>query len=197
MAEAFRRLPGPARELLKLAVVALAYYIAARLSLQLALVRGQVTPVWPPTGIALVSMLVLGPRVWPAVTVAAFAVNLPLGPNPLGAGVIALGNTLAPLSAAYLMRATGFRPELDRLRDAASIIIIGALAGMAVSASVGSLVLLLSGSVPAGNFASLHLTRTDSSDGSTKSYWFVRGVGKVREATSGGHIEELTSYHQP
>ncbi|OLB90578.1 MAG: hypothetical protein AUI15_24380 [Actinobacteria bacterium 13_2_20CM_2_66_6] len=153
MAEAFRRLPGPARELLKLAVVALAYYIAARLSLQLALVRGQVTPVWPPTGIALVSMLVLGPRVWPAVTVAAFAVNLPLGPNPLGAGVIALGNTLAPLSAAYLMRATGFRPELDRLRDAASIIIIGALAGMAVSASVGSLVLLLSGSVPAGNFA--------------------------------------------
>ena len=75
MAEAFRRLPGPARELLKLAVVALAYYIAARLSLQLALVRGQVTPVWPPTGIALVSMLVLGPRVWPAVTVAFIAVR--------------------------------------------------------------------------------------------------------------------------
>jgi len=51
--------------------------------------------------------------------------------------------------------------------------------------------------VPAGNFASLHLTRTDSIDGSSKSFWFVRGIGKVKEATSGGHSEELTSYHKP
>jgi len=51
--------------------------------------------------------------------------------------------------------------------------------------------------VPAGTFLSLHLTRTDSSDGSTKSFWFVRGVGKVRESTSGGHDEVLASYQVP
>jgi hypothetical protein len=47
--------------------------------------------------------------------------------------------------------------------------------------------------VPLGTFLSLHVTRTDSSDGSTKSFWFVRGVGKVREQTSNSHIEELAS----
>jgi signal transduction histidine kinase len=153
MAEAVRRLPGPARELLRLAVVALAYYIAARASLQLALVHGQVTPVWPPTGIALVAILILGYRVWPAITIAAFAINLPLGPNALGAAVIAGGNTLAPLTAAFLMKRAGFRLELDRLRDAASVIVLGALVGMSVSATIGSLVLIVSGSVPPDAFA--------------------------------------------
>jgi len=48
--------------------------------------------------------------------------------------------------------------------------------------------------VPAGTFASLRLTHIDPSDGSTKTYWFVKGVGKAREETSAGHIEELASY---
>ena len=51
------------------------------------------------------------------------------------------------------MKRAGFRLELDRLRDAAAIILLGALTGMAVSATVGSLVLVLAGSVPAANFA--------------------------------------------
>src|SRR5919108_202823 len=93
------------------------------------------------TRIALVAILILGYRVWPAITIAAFAINLPLGPNALGAAVIAGGNTLAPLTAAFLMKRAGFRLELDRLRDAASVIVLGALVGMSVSATIGSLVL--------------------------------------------------------
>jgi signal transduction histidine kinase len=138
---------------LRLALVAVVYYVAARLSLELALVHGQVTPVWPPTGIALVSILVLGPRAWPAIAVAALAVNLPLGPNPVGAALIAAGNTLAPLTATYLMRSAGFRLELDRLTDAVSLILLGALTGMAVSATVGSSVLVGFGAVPPASFA--------------------------------------------
>src|SRR2546423_8341833 len=143
------RKAGLAGEGLRLALVAVAYYVSARLGLELALVHGQVTPVWPPTGIALVAILVFGVRVWPAIAVAAFAVNLPIGPNPLGAAVIAAGNTLAPPTPAPLMRRAGFRLELDRLRDAAAILLLVALTGLAVSATVGSLVLVLSGSVPA------------------------------------------------
>jgi signal transduction histidine kinase len=134
--------------LLQLAVVALAYWFAARASLGLALVHGQVTPIWPPTGIALVAMLIFGRRVWPAVFLAALAVNLPIGPSPLGATVIAIGNTLAPLAAATFLGLTGFRIELDRLRDAASIIILGALVAMTISATTGTAVLVLSGVVP-------------------------------------------------
>src|SRR5581483_10147317 len=99
------------RTLLQLAALALAYWAAARLGLQLALVHGQVTPIWPPTGIAVVAMLVFGFRVWPAVFVGALAVNLPIGPTPLGAAIIAIGNTLAPVTAAALLRRSGFRIE--------------------------------------------------------------------------------------
>src|SRR5579864_2405941 len=103
--------------LLQLAVVALAYSFAAQLSLRLALVHGQVTPIWPPTGIALVAILVFGRRVWAAVFLAALAVNLPIGPSPLAAAFIAAGNTLAPLTAAALLKRARFRIELDRMRD--------------------------------------------------------------------------------
>lgn len=133
-------------------LVALTYWLAARLSLNLALVHGQVTPIWPPTGIALVAILLLGHRAAAPIAVAAFAVNLPIGPSPLGAAVIAGGNTLAPLASAELLQRAGFHLELDRLRDAIAIILLGALAGMLISATVGTFVLVLSGSVPASNF---------------------------------------------
>jgi signal transduction histidine kinase len=139
------------RFLLQLAVVALAYWFAARLSLQLALVHGQVTPIWPPTGIALVAILVFGRRVWPGIFLAALAVNLPIGPSPLGAAAIAAGNTLAPLVAAALLKRLGFRIELDRLRDAIAIV-LSALVGMTISASAGTSVLVLSGSAPGDTF---------------------------------------------
>src|SRR5438874_847996 len=131
------------RGLLQIVAVALAYWFAARLSLELALVHGQVTPVWPPTGIALVAILVFGRWIWPGIFVAAFAVNLPIGPSPLGAALIAVGNTLAPLVAAAFLKQAGFRIELDRLRDAAAMIVLGALVAMTISATIGSSVLVL------------------------------------------------------
>ena len=143
----------PFQYLGRLALVAVAYWVAARLSLNLALVHGQVTPLWPPTGIALVAILVLGRGVAPGIALAAFAVNLPLGPSPVGAAFIAVGNTLAPLVSAELLARAGFRRELDRLRDAVVLIVLGALVGMMVSATVGTLVLVLSGAVPAARLA--------------------------------------------
>jgi signal transduction histidine kinase len=138
--------------LMQLAVVTLSYWLAASVSLRLALVHGQVTPIWPPTGIALVAILVFGRRVWPAVFLGALAVNLPIGPSAAGAAFIAAGNTLAPLTAAALLRRARFRIELDRLRDAAAIILLGALAAMTISASVGTSVLVLWGGLPLDSF---------------------------------------------
>src|SRR5258708_22678542 len=68
------------RVLLQLAAGALAYWFAAALSLRLALVHGQVTPIWPPPGIALVAILVFAPRLWPARFVGAPALHLPISP---------------------------------------------------------------------------------------------------------------------
>jgi signal transduction histidine kinase len=143
---------SPARYVLVLLGVGVTYWVAARLSLNLALVNGQVTPIWPPTGIALVTFLILGWRAFPAIVLAAAAVNLPLGPSPLGAAVIAGGNTVAPLLAAELLRRAGFHPELDRMRDAVAIVFLGALLGMVLSATIGSAVLTLSGAIPLSRF---------------------------------------------
>jgi signal transduction histidine kinase len=140
------------RAFLQVALVALAYWLTARVSLNLALVHGQVTPIWPPTGIALVAILVFGRRVWPAIFAGALGVNLPIGPSALGAVFIAAGDTLAPLVAAELLRRVDFRLELDRLRDAAAIIGLGALVGMAISATIGTSVLVLSGTVSTTDF---------------------------------------------
>jgi len=46
--------------------------------------------------------------------------------------------------------------------------------------------------VIAGSYTALHVQRT-SSGGSIQDYWYVRGVGKVKE-TGGGQNEELMSF---
>ncbi|QIY54210.1 hypothetical protein HEP86_06490 [Streptomyces sp. RPA4-5] len=132
--------------------VAAVYYGSAELGLLQELVRGQVTPLWPPTGIALTALLLLGPRVWPGIALGAFLVNVSLGPSPAVVLAIVAGNTLGPLLAYRLLRRAGFRVELDRLRDAVALVFLGALTGMLVSATIGSGALVLSGALPTGEF---------------------------------------------
>jgi integral membrane sensor domain MASE1/anti-sigma regulatory factor (Ser/Thr protein kinase) len=131
----------------------LLYFLAADLSLRLSLIERNVTPLWPPTGIALVALLVFGRRFWPGIALGALAVNLPISETWWAAAVTAAGNTLAPLAAAEFLRRTGFRPELDRLRDAL-MIVLAALGGMTISASIGAGTLVVSGTIASGGFPS-------------------------------------------
>src|SRR2546428_8129444 len=93
-------------------LLGLVYYLAGVLSLRLALVRGQVTPIWPPTGIAVAAMLVFGRRIWPGIALAAFAVNAPLGPSLLGAATIPPGNPVPPVLPCTLFNPMAFPPDL-------------------------------------------------------------------------------------
>jgi PAS domain S-box-containing protein len=140
--------------LAQIVLVAVAYYVAARLSLRFALVQRNVTPLWPPTGIALVVFLLMGRRMWPAVTLGALLVNLPITSSPLAAAVTAAGNTLAPLVGAALLDRVGFHREVDRPRDAVALVFLAALLAMTISATIGSATLVASGSVPAAHFLS-------------------------------------------
>src|SRR5262245_41591498 len=135
-------------------LVGAAYYLGARLGLSLSLVERNVTPLWPPSGIALAAFLLLGRSVWPGVALAALAVNLPISTGPVPALLTAVGNTLAPLVAAIVLERVGFRRQLDRQRDALAIVFLGALASMTISATVGALTLLTSGAIGTGELAS-------------------------------------------
>lgn len=141
-----------ATEGLKLAVVVAAYYVGARLGLQQQVVRGQVTPFWPPTGIALVALLLWGLRMWPGIALGAFLVNVTLGPSLLPVLAIAVGNTLAPVCAYLLLRRVRFRTALDRLQDAMALVFLGALGGMLISATIGVGVLVASGALSPHDF---------------------------------------------
>lgn len=140
--------------LVQLVIIGGAYYLAARLSLRISLVGGVVTPIWPPTGIAVVALLRFGVRMWPAITVAALLVNLPINDSVATAALIAIGNTAAPVLAVWLLRAARFRWQLDRLRDAVVLVFLGALVAMVVSASLGATALRLDHTIGNHNFAS-------------------------------------------
>ena len=109
-------LPG-----LALAVV---YALTAKVGLSLAFAHPSATAVWPPTGIALAACLIWGYRIWPAIFVAAFMVNLMTAGSVATSTSIAVGNTLEVLIGCYLVtrfamgRAAFERPE-DTLRFAA------------------------------------------------------------------------------
>ena len=135
----------------RVGLVAIAYTVAAFLSLRVALVVQQVTPIWPPTGIAVVAMLLLGRRVWPGIAIGAFIVNASIGPTLLTAAAIAVGNTLGPVVVATLLRSFGFRIELDRLRDAMVLVVVGAL-GMTISAVGGTTAIYLAHSISASAY---------------------------------------------
>ena len=141
------------RRLLRLGGVCLAYYTTARLSLELSLVGHSITPLWAPTGVAVAAILAGGYRLWPALALAAFAVNVPISPSPVAAAGIAVGNTAAPVVAVWLLRRLQFRTELARPRDALTLLAAGT-AATTISASLGTASLVFSGAVAAGHFGS-------------------------------------------
>lgn len=128
--------------------VALAYYATAQVGLVLALVKGQVTPLWLPTGIAVAALLMSGRRIWPGIALGAFAVNITLGAGFGAVVLITIGNTAAPLAAWYLLTRFGFRPAIDRLRDAMLLVFAGALGAMLISAVIGTAALRMDSYIP-------------------------------------------------
>ena len=131
------------RFVLWLALIAVAYYGAAKLGMSLSVSRGVITPVWAPSGIALASLLILGVRYWPAVTIGAFTANATTGAGLAIAAGISVGNTLAAVAGALLVRRIGFTPGLDRVRSVLALVVGGAVASTAISATNGTTVLKL------------------------------------------------------
>jgi len=108
----FPRISFAAARLAKVAALAIVYYLFARWSLLLAFEGTNASPVWPPSGIALGAILLLGRGVWPAIAIGAFAANLmaftahhPMTTTTFAASTaIAIGNTLEALVGVALLR---------------------------------------------------------------------------------------------
>ena len=101
------------QSIILLLLIAAAYFIFARLGLLFAYESSNSTPIWIPSGLALGIMLFFGKKIWPAITVGAFLVNIFVFrqnnaldlPNAIwAAALISVGNTLEALVGYHLIK---------------------------------------------------------------------------------------------
>jgi len=133
-----------ARKVGRYAVFIVVYVAAAKLGFRAAFVAEQVSPVWPPTGLALWATLYFGPRVWPAIFLGAAIANVTTHVPILPASVIAAGNTLEAVVGAWLIRRYGDRDRsFDSLRQVVVFILGAAIISTSLAATVGVLTLCI------------------------------------------------------
>ncbi len=142
---------------LTVGLIAAVYFGAGKFGLSLASVHTNVSPVWPPTGLALAAVLLFGMRVWPGVFLGALLVNFTT-PVPITvAFAIAIGNTLEAVAAAGALKALGFRNSMDRARDVFKFISVAVVCTM-LDATIGNVSLVLFHSAQWTQFPLLWLT---------------------------------------
>lgn len=130
-----------------LGILALLYFAMGKLGLSLAFFDESASPVWPPTGLALAAILLLGYWVWPAILIGAFWVNWTTKQTshaPFVCLAIALGNTLEAVLGAMLARrfAKGIA-AFDRAGDMWRYLLLAAVPSTILSASIGVCALMV------------------------------------------------------
>ena len=136
-----------------------AYIVAGKLGLTLALLHPSATAVWPPTGVTLAAFLVLGFRFWPAILLGAFVVNLTTLGNAFTSLSIALGNTAEGVVGAYLVqRFADGRHSFERVRSVFLYVGLAAILSTAISATVGVTTLTLANMASTAQYGPIWLT---------------------------------------
>ena len=120
----------------QLTLVALAYFVSAKLGLAIPYIGSHITLIWLPTGIAVAALMRWGYIYWPGIFLGALASNFSIDFYLLLDCCIALGNTLGSLLAVWVMRRLKFHGVLNYAHDIL-LLAVAAAAGALVSASSG------------------------------------------------------------
>ena len=125
------------------------YFLAARFGLAFAPVAGSATLIWPPAGIALAAVLLLGNYVAPAIVLGEFLANyLAGGPGVLVAIGMGLGNACEALVGAWLLRRIpSFTITLERVSSVVALILWSAVVSTLTSATIGVMSLYAGGAL--------------------------------------------------
>lgn len=144
--------------LLLISIVTLVYFVVGKFGLMLASLHASASPVWPCAGVALAAILVLGYRVWAAIFVGAFLVNITNAGDVATSLAIATGNTLEALAGAWLViqfaRGKNF---CGRPQDVFKFALIAAISTI-ISASFGVTSLVLGGFANWAHYGGIWLT---------------------------------------
>ncbi len=150
-----KTLPG---RVLQIILLAAAYFALARLGLALAVVNASVSPVWPPTGLAIAALLLFGMRAWPGIFLGAFTANLLTTGFDAAAIGIAAGNTLEATAVAWL--ALRYAGGMTAFNTASGVFryAVAAFLGTTISATFGLASLLATGHATAAVAAKIWWT---------------------------------------
>ena len=136
---------------------ALAYWLAGRLALLLAIPPGYASPIYPAAGIALAAVLVYGWRVLPGILLGAVVMNASVSaPSDASKGlalamplISALGATAQAALGAWLMRRRQPGPlQLGEPQEVATFFLLGAALACTLSATLSTLYLGAAGAIP-------------------------------------------------
>ncbi len=142
-----------------LAALTAIYFVSGKLGLGLAFVNVSASAVWPPTGIALAALLVLGYRAWPAIFLGAFLVNITTAGSVATSLGIATGNTLGAVIGAYLVnRFANGRHAFNRAQDVFRVAFLAGMVSTVVSATFGVTSLSLGGLASWAGYGQVWLT---------------------------------------
>jgi PAS domain S-box-containing protein len=146
-------------QLVRMGLLASIYFCAGKLGLAYAFLHPSASAVWPPTGIALAALLLLGLPLWPGVLLGAFLLNLTTAGNAATSAGIALGNTAEALVGAWLVLrfANGIK-AFDHAGSIFRFVVCAALISTALSATLGVISLCSAGFAAWGNFWPIWLT---------------------------------------
>ena len=139
-------------------LLTLVYFIAGKFGLMLASLQASASPVWPPAGIALAALLLLGYRAWPAIFVGAFLVNVTTAGNVATSLAVASGNTLEAVCGAWLVtRFAGGTTVFDRPQGVFKFA-LAAMVSTIISPAFGVTSLALAGFADWTNYGAIWLT---------------------------------------
>ena len=167
---------------IELAAVAVVYFAAAKLSLTLASIHPNATPIWPPTGLALAAILLCGHRIWPAIFAGAFLVNLTTAGSIYTSCAIGFGNTLEAVIGGWLInRWSDGRNTFETPIGVAKFTLIGLGPSTMTSATIGV------GSLSLAGYADLTgLCRSFLLDVRTMQFWACTGA--LADAVAAGTL---------
>src|SRR5438105_1172252 len=135
------------------------YFVVAKLSLKLAFVHPSATLVWPPSGLALAAVLLLGYRIWPAILLASFLVNITTAGSVATSVGMAAGNTLEALLGAYLLNQFAHgRRAFEKAQDIIKFAALNGILSTLVAATLGVTSLCLGGFAIWSNYPDIWLT---------------------------------------
>ncbi len=133
--------------LLRVVALAAVYFLAGLLAKSAALFSGQETVplLWPPSGLALAAVLLLGWRCWPVALLGAVLFSVVAGlPLDYFTLAVVVGSTAGALAGAFLLqRFFNFQNAMERARDAAAFLAVAIVvcAGLNAVATAAGLAL--------------------------------------------------------